>query len=90
MAIAALTLRIMPDSLEADINLISDEISKVVEKFNAKIHKSEIEEVAFGLKSIVLVLAWPDQNNQDDLEIQLNAIKGVGSVEFLDCRRAIG
>ncbi len=90
MGMAALKLRIMPEDVDTDMKFIEDKLPGIIEKFQAKIHSSVIEEVAFGLKSIVLTLAWPEQNSQDDLEEQLKSIEGVNSIEVIDFRRAIG
>jgi len=93
MAIAALKIKIMPDSPEADLSKIEESTKKIVKDFeseNAKVHSIEIEDVAFGLKAMIVTFAWPEQIEQEKIEEKLRNIEHVESVEVVDFRRAVG
>lgn len=91
MAIAALKIKILPDSPDASLEKIEEESRKIIERFErAKLHKSEKEEIAFGLKALVLTIAWPEDKDQFELEQELASISHVDSVEVIDFRRAVG
>jgi elongation factor 1-beta len=78
------TIRIMPDSPDTDMNKL---LSKVDE--NCRVEKHEIHPVAFGLKALVIYIIVPDSAGTDDLETKLRAIPHVQSVEVVDVRRAL-
>lgn len=91
MAIAALKIKILPDSLEASLEKIEEEARKIIESFEkAKLHRAEKEEIAFGLKALILTIAWPEEKDQFELEQKLSSIPNVDSVEVIDFRRAVG
>ncbi|MCS7134568.1 MAG: elongation factor 1-beta [Candidatus Pacearchaeota archaeon] len=91
MAMAALKIKILPDNLEADLEKLEEEVRGIIEKFGkARLHKVEKEEIAFGLKALILTIAWPEEIDQYQLEEKLRKIKHVDSVEVIDFRRAVG
>lgn len=90
MAIAALKIKIMPSSLETDIEMIRIGAEKIIGKFKAKLHSHEISPIAFGLNALILTIAWPEEQEQEQLEEALRKIENVESVEVIDFRRAIG
>jgi elongation factor 1-beta len=53
--------------------------------------KTEIEPIAFGLKALkIIFVADEKKGGTDNLEVEINKIPGVNSVEVIDVRRAIG
>jgi len=90
MAIAALKLKILPDSPDVDLKAIEDKSEKIAMELGCKSFKAEHEEIGFGLKAIVLTLAWPEQQEQELIESKLREIEHVDSVEIIDFRRAVG
>ncbi|MEM4703099.1 MAG: elongation factor 1-beta [Candidatus Pacearchaeota archaeon] len=91
MVIAALKIKILPDSPDVDLQEIEKKIKKIIEQFpNAKLHSTETEEIAFGLKALILTIAWPENLEQSFLEDKLKSIEHVDSVEVIDFRRAVG
>ena len=92
MAIAALKIRVMPDSIEANLNAILKESEEKINEVgnNAKLHSHEIQPIAFGLKALILTLAWPEEKEQELIESKLREISNVQSVEVIDFRRSIG
>lgn len=84
MGDVAVTLKVMPESPEADLEKIKAEISSVIN--GAGVHLKGIEEkpVAFGLKCLEVLMIMPDQGGTDELEELLRGIEGVASVEAGD------
>ncbi len=80
----------MPKAVETDLQKIKEKARKVVESFNQKILKDEIQPIAFGLNALLIILTWPDNQGPDELEAKLSKIKEVNSAEIIDVRKAIG
>jgi translation elongation factor aEF-1 beta len=91
MGVAALKIKIMPESAETDLSSLAEDIKKKLEKAGAiKINNTEEEPIAFGLKAVIITLAWPEEKETD---LALNAArknKEVKSAEVLDYRRSFG
>ncbi|UCD21111.1 MAG: elongation factor 1-beta [archaeon] len=90
MAIAALKIKIMPESPEVDLEAIKKKVEEIASGLNVKIHSYDIQPVAFGLKSLEVLFAWPEEMEQEKIEAPLREIEHVESVEVTDFRRAIG
>ena len=92
MAKAIVTLKIMPDAVEADLDAIEQAaLEKIVAFSNNEETKTEIEPVAFGLKALKIMFVMEEgQGNPEDLEKEIQALEGVMSCESIDVRRAIG
>ena len=90
MGIAALKIKIMPESVDTDLEEIKQEAEKIIIRQNAKLHSTEIEEIAFGLKALVIMVAWPEEKDTDIAESLLSKIENVSSVSIEDYRRAFG
>lgn len=90
MGIAALKIKIMPVSLETDLQKIRKEAESRIEKLNVKLHSVEEEDIAFGLKALILIIVWPEEKDQSEIENALRSIDEVQSAEIIDFRRAVG
>mgnify|MGYP001596390253 FL=1 len=92
MAKVVITLKVMPDSPDADLNKIEKEVIKEIKKFAGDTeNKIEIEPVAFGLKALKIIFVSDEsKSNLDNLENNIKLINHVNSVEIIDVRRAIG
>lgn len=92
MAKAIITFKIMPDSVEADMDkLTSDALAKVTAAYGDTETKTEIEPVAFGLKALKLIFVMDESDGSpDSLEKEINDMDGVMSCETVDVRRALG
>lgn len=90
MAIAAVIVRIMPQGLDVDLQAVKHEAQKRLEKHNAKNISFTEEAIAFGLKAISVKFAWPEKQDTDVIEHELQAIHGVSSAQIEDYRRAFG
>lgn len=80
----------MPESVETDLQAIKKEAEIRIRKLDAKLHSAEMQEIAFGLKALILTIAWPEEKDQSAIENALRSIKEVQSAEVIDFRRAVG
>lgn len=81
MGTVAVTFRLMPESADTDLNGIKDGVKKKVASHNEMTLKTmEEKPIAFGLKSLDILIIMPD-GSIGDLETDLGRIKGVASVE---------
>ncbi|MCD6381634.1 MAG: elongation factor 1-beta [Candidatus Aenigmarchaeota archaeon] len=81
MGQVALTLKVMPESPDIDVNKIVNEI-KELETDVVKVSDISIEDVAFGLKAIKVLFVMPDKTvSPSEIEEKIKKIEGVGEVE---------
>ena len=91
MAQVIITMKIMPESPDADLAKIEEQSKYHIKKFGGEVGKSEHVPVAFGLKSVNLTFVMDEsKGGTDELENQIKDIEGVNSAEVIDVRRAIG
>ena len=91
MAQVFITLKIMPDSPETDLEKVADEATLLIKEFGGDIHRSEQKPVAFGLIQVELTFIMDESvGSTDKLEEQIAGVEGVTSVDVIDVRRAIG
>jgi elongation factor 1-beta len=92
MANVIITIKIMPESPNIDLNKLENGVLKEIKKFTGETQvKKEIEPVAFGLKSLKITFVMDEnKGGLEDLENRINSLNGVSSVEVIDVRRAIG
>ena len=92
MAQVIVTLKIMPESPEADLgNIESEAKSKILDFSQSKEIKVEQEPIAFGLKALKITFVMDEsKGSTETLEQDIKSISGVNSVEAVDVRRAIG
>ena len=92
MAKAIVTLKIMPESPETDLDKINKSVLEKIKGFAGEGEtKKEIEPVAFGLKALKITFVMDEQKGSTEpLEKEIQELEGVNSVEVIDVRRAIG
>jgi elongation factor 1-beta len=88
--IAALIVKILPDSPEADLEQIKQLSKKALEEHDAQNISFEEQPIAFGLKALIIKFAWPEDKPTDLIENTLSKISHVSSVSIEDYRRAFG
>lgn len=88
MGMNAVEVKVMPESIDTNLEEIKEEIKKQLKK--AKNIKIEEKEIAFGLKALQLLIAWPDTEDTDEIENLLSKIPGVSSCQIEEIRRAFG
>jgi len=88
--IAAVIVKIFPDSPDANLNKIKESAQKILEKEGSKNISFEEIPIAFGLNALLIKFAWPEEKNTDIIDNSLSAIKHVSSAKIEDYRRAFG
>ena len=92
MANVIITIKIMPDSPDANLGRIEQQAIKEIKDFVGSTEiKRELEPVAFGLNALKIIFVM-DENlgSTEELENNISRIENVNSVEVVDVRRAIG
>ncbi len=92
MAQVIITLKIMPTSVEVDLNKVTEQAKSKINDFaGAGDMKVEEKPIAFGLKAVNIIFVMDEsKGSTDKLEDSIAEIEGVQSVEVTDVRRAIG
>ena len=91
MATVAITLKIMPNSPETDLDQISKAVDEKITNFGGGVGKTETEPVAFGLKALVIIFTMPEEKGStESLEQEISELSGVSSVQVTDVRRTLG
>ncbi len=95
MADVIVTIEIMPESPDVNLELIKQEAVNYAFSFSKLQNKEQInvkvEPVAFGLNVIKLTFFMPESiGSTEPLEAKIKSIKGVNSAETTDVRRAMG
>ncbi len=90
MAIAVLKLKIMPKSPETDLEKIKIELEEKIKKFDAKLHSSEQQPIAFGIIALIVTIAWPEEKSTDEAVEEFLKIDDVSTIDIIDYRRAFG
>lgn len=90
MSIVAIKIKVMPESPETNLKNVEEDIEDLLNNNNVKNPQFTIEPIAFGLKALIVMFGWPEEQELESLEEELRGTEGVGSIEVVDIRRAIG
>lgn len=90
MAIAAIIVKIMPDSPEANLESIKNAAKSLLEAEGAQNISFEEKPIAFGLSAIMVKFAWKEEKSTDIVDNILSSIEHVSSATIEDYRRAFG
>jgi len=92
MAQVIITLKIMPETPDLDLDKIGEEAIREIKGFAGETEiKKELEPVAFGLNAVKLTFVMDEtKGSTEALEDNINNINGVTSAEIVDVRRAVG
>ncbi|MBT3721139.1 elongation factor 1-beta [archaeon] len=91
MADVVITMKIMPESPEVDLEQLTKlALEKITAYTELDNNKVEQEPMAFGLKALKIMFVMDEaKGDTDPLEKELNSIPHVASVEVTDVRRTI-
>ena len=85
------TLKVMPDSPEVDMDILEDKVRDEVEKFGGDVGKVEFEPIGYGLTALKCIFLMDEsKGSTEPLEEAIKALDNVQSVEVTDVRRTIG
>ena len=92
MANAVVTIKVMPESPEVNMEELKEKVLKKITEFAGEGDtRVSIEPVAFGLKSLNIIFVMDESlGSPDALEEGIKSIEGVNSFEVTDVRRAVG
>jgi elongation factor 1-beta len=90
MGTAVVKIKVMPVSPDVNLEKIKEDVKSKIGKAGGKGCNLEEEPIAFGLKAIIAMFAWPEESELENLEEALQGIEDVNSVQVIDIRRAIG
>ena len=92
MARVVVSMRIMPQGTEIDLGELEIKAKKEIVDFcNSQEFKTEVQPVAFGLKSLNIIFVMEESiGSTEELESKISQLEGVESVEVTDVRRAVG
>jgi len=90
MAQTVITIRIMPDSPDVNLEAIEKKARSEIEKLNGYVGKVEIVPVAFGLNSINITFILDESKGTEIVEERIKSIEDVQNAEVIDVRRAVG
>jgi translation elongation factor aEF-1 beta len=79
--------KLMPESTEVDLNEIQESAKNIVEGFGGTNKEYSIEDIAFGLKAVIVFFFYPDDKNIDTMEEKLSKIPNVASAQLIDMRK---
>lgn len=80
MGEVALTVKIMPESMEIDLEKLQSRLEGIIPE-SVKIMGTEVVPVAFGLKALLINLVMPDES-PDELIEKISDTEGVGRAEI--------
>ena len=89
MGTALIKLKIMPESPDTDLNSIKTKAVKAIEEIKGSLTNSEEQEIAFGLKALIVYVRIDENIETGLVEDSLRNIQGVSSLDIIDYRRAL-
>lgn len=90
MGIAAVKIKLMPSSPGINLEEVEKKARKILEEKEVKNPQFEKQAIAFGLNALIILFAWPEEKELEELENSLKKIEDVKSAEVIDIRKAIG
>lgn len=90
MGMSAVRYKLMPENLDSDLSKVENQAKEIIESSSGIYDSSEQIPIAFGLKSLQISFAYPEEKDIDEIGNKLSQIEGVSSVEMTDYRRALG
>lgn len=90
MGMSAVQFKILPTDLDVDLSVLTEECKKVITGMGGIISNVEENEIAFGLKALIISFAYPEEKEIDEVGNFLSEVDGVSSASMIDYRRAFG
>ncbi len=90
MAIAAIRIKLMPESPDTNLDNAKKAIEEKIIQLDAVLNSIDEEPIAFGLKALIVTVAWKEEKDTSILEDAMRNIEGISNVDIIDYRRAFG
>ena len=87
MAKMVVTIKVLPDSPERDLNELRKKVEEKIINEEGKLYKESIEPIAFGINAIVISYIIDESKGTDTVENAIKSIEGVGDVNISDMTR---
>jgi len=87
MGTAGIKIKIMPSSVEADLEKIKTKAKQIVEANQGKNREYEEEPIAFGLKAIIAFFEISEEQELEPIEEAFRNIENVNSIQVIDMRK---
>lgn len=89
MADVVVTLKILPDSPERNMDEIGTKVEEAVKKFG-RLYKKTVQPIAFGISALVVSVVMPEKaGGTDPVEEEVKKIEGLGDVQVTDVTRIV-
>ncbi len=90
MGTVLVTIKIMPESVDTDLEAIQEKVKQITKEKGGEKSTTKTEPVAFGLNAIILNFALDESKSIDDIQDKLKELSEISSAEVIDFRRAFG
>ena len=83
------TIKLMPKSLDINLEDIKKEVENVIIKNQGRLIEAKEESVAFGLKALVVQFSINENQDLESIEKELQTKESVNSVSIIEMSRAL-
>jgi len=92
MAKALVTVKIMPESVDVDLEKIEGKVKESIRDVYGEIGEIRVEEepIAFGLRALKFTFIIDESMGTDAIEEELADLEGVANAQVIDFRRTLG
>ena len=90
MGTALLRIKLMPSSLEVNLEKVKEKAKTIVEEGKGRNCRFEEELIAFGLKALIVSFDIDEEQELEPIEEGLRNMKDINSAQVIDMRRAFG
>ena len=87
MAKVRILFKIMPDEVDKGTDIIIEQIKELSLEKNFSVLDTKMEDVAFGIKAIKILISAEESVGTEDIETRITNLENVGSVEILGMTR---
>ena len=87
MAKIIVTMKVLPDSPERDLNELKKKVENVIEENGGKLYKESIEPIAFGINAMVFIYIIDESKGTEEIENKVKEIEGTGDINISDMTR---
>lgn len=91
MAKVIVTVKVMPEDPDVNLDEVKQKAEEVIKSFEGMMNRTEIEPVGFGLKALIIVFAVDEKKGSPDpIAEAIAKVQGVRSAEVTMVSRALG
>jgi elongation factor 1-beta len=89
MANVVVTMKVLPNSPEVNIDELGGKVEEVVKKFG-KLYKKSVQPIAFGINAVVVSFIMPEEaGGTEPVEEEMKKIENTGDVQVTDVTRVV-